>query len=100
LKLHSGVLILLLTVLFTVLTERRAWCRHICPLGAALSLPSIKKKFKIHLDSNKCIRCLKCDEACTMGVCSIENLSGLRYDNECTLCMNCRDVCPVNAINL
>lgn len=96
--LHPGILILLFAILLTVLTERRAWCRHVCPLGAALSLPSTSKTYKIRLDTNRCIKCMKCDEICTMGVCDIGKLSGLRYENECTLCMNCRDACPVNAI--
>jgi ferredoxin-type protein NapH len=95
---NPGVLILFIAILLTIITERRAWCRHFCPLGAALSLPSNKKKYKIHLDINRCIKCVKCDEICTMGVCNIGKLSSLRYENECTLCMNCRDACPVNAI--
>jgi NapH/MauN family ferredoxin-type protein len=97
---HVGITIFLLSVTFTVVSERRAWCRYVCPLGALLSLPSAHKIFRISLNKKKCIKCLECDERCTMGVIDIKNHSELKWENECILCMACRDTCPVNAINI
>jgi polyferredoxin len=95
---HAGVAIFILSVIFSVVSEKRAWCRYICPLGAVLSLPSAFKFLRISLNKNKCINCSKCDEQCTMGVLDVGNQSGLRWDSECILCMTCRDTCPTNAI--
>lgn len=97
---HSGIVIFIFSVFFTILSERRAWCRYVCPLGALLSLPAASKLIKILLDKNKCIKCKKCDDFCTMGICDITNQPELRWENECILCMACRDICPVNAISL
>ena len=97
---HSGIVIFIFSVFFTILSEKRAWCRYICPLGALLSLPATYKFIKIRLDKNKCIKCKKCDDSCTMGVIDITNQPGSRWETECILCMACRDTCPVNAISL
>ncbi len=95
-----GVAIFLIVVVFSAVTEKRAWCRYICPLGAILSLPAAKKAVGIGLNEEKCIRCLKCERACTMGIIDIKGQSGIRWDSECIACLACRDACPVDAIGL
>jgi len=94
-----GLSILALVALLAII-EKRWWCRYICPLGALLSLPSARKILGIRLDEKKCIRCLKCERACTMGIIDVRGQSGLRWDSECIGCLACRDVCPADAIGL
>ncbi len=95
-----GLITLALTLITTFVTEKRAWCRYICPLGAVLSLTSIRKAVWIKINRNKCIKCQKCVKKCTMGVIDMEDQIGLRWDSECISCLTCRDECPVNAISL
>ncbi len=95
-----GLSILLLALGFSAVTEKRAWCRYVCPLGAMHSLPSGFRAVGIDLDRDKCIKCMKCEKACTMGIIDIKGQWGLRWDSECIDCLSCRDVCPVDAINL
>lgn len=95
-----GIPILLIAVVFAALTEKRAWCRYICPLGAVLGVPSAKKVVGITLDEEKCIRCMKCQRSCTMGIIDVKGQYGLRWDSECIACLTCRDACPVGAIGL
>ncbi len=95
-----GLAVLFVAIAFTALTERRAWCRYICPLGALLSLPSARKLVGIRLNVRRCIRCLRCERACTMGIIDVKGQSGLRWDSECIACMACRDACPTDAIGL
>lgn len=97
---HAGVITFILSILFSTVSEKRAWCRYICPLGAVLSLSSIFKYLRMRVEKDKCINCLKCDKHCSMGVMDVENQSGLRWDTECILCINCRDLCPTNAIRV
>ncbi len=97
-SLALGVVVFLVAVFFAVVTEKRAWCRHICPLGAILSVPASKKAIGISVTEERCIRCLKCERSCTMGIIDIKGQLGLRWDSECILCLACRDACPTNAI--
>jgi MauM/NapG family ferredoxin protein len=75
--------------------QPRFWCRSICPLGAALSLFSIKPLFRMIRNNDECIHCGLCREHC-QGACDIDkNLSA----SQCLMCMNCVDVCPTRAIS-
>jgi ferredoxin-type protein NapH len=95
-----GVSVLAGALLFSALTERRAWCRYVCPLGALLSLPSARKAVGIRIDREKCTSCMRCQRKCTMGIIDIKGQTGLRWDSECIACLTCRDVCPRDAIGL
>ncbi len=52
------------------LTEKRSWCRNLCPLGALLALVGRWAPFKVRLPVARCIECRKCEQACPVG-CSI-----------------------------
>ncbi len=95
-----GLMVLIVAIVLTLLTEKRAWCRYVCPLGALLSLPSARKLIGVRLNVRRCIRCLRCERACTMGVIDVKGQFGLRWDSECIACLACRDACPVDAIGL
>jgi len=93
-----GFAVFLVAVSFSAATQKRAWCRYVCPLGAILSLPASAKGAGISVNQERCIRCLRCERACSMGIIDIKGQAGLRWDSECILCMECRDACPTDAI--
>jgi len=97
-SLALGLLVFLVAVFFAAATEKRAWCRYVCPLGAILSVPASRKAIGISVNEERCIKCLKCERSCTMGIIDIKGQSGLRWDSECVLCLACRDACPTNAV--
>jgi len=88
-----------LTLLFFILIVAlgRAWCRFLCPLGAAMS-PFNKISFlKLRLDRDKCTHCNACVKACDMAIDVPEN--GER-NYECILCGKCVDSCKFGALRL
>ncbi len=72
----------------------RFWCRTICPLGALLSIFSIRPLFRIVRDEEKCIHCGLCRQNC-QGACEPDKKV---IHSECLMCMTCIDVCPVGAL--
>jgi len=72
----------------------RFWCRTVCPLGALLSLFSLRPLFRMVRDEARCTDCGRCREVC-QGACNIDKDF---IPSECVLCMNCLDACPVGAI--
>lgn len=90
------VIVAILSVLS--LFYKNFWCRYLCPYGALLGLVSMASPFKIRRDSNSCIQCLKCIEACP-------SLLPVAYKNtihspECTGCLSCVSVCSDNALQM
>jgi ferredoxin len=73
----------------------RYWCRHVCPSGALLSLPSGLRRFQRQVD-DRCIACGKCIEVCPFD--AIQPDFGTRILN-CTFCQTCGGSCPTEAIH-
>jgi len=95
-----GLSLFLIALILAGFTERRGWCRYICPLGALFSLISVRKSVGIKLEAEKCIECLRCERECTMGIIDVKGQKGLRWDSECITCLACRDTCQARAISL
>ncbi|MCD4669256.1 MAG: 4Fe-4S binding protein, partial [Actinomycetia bacterium] len=92
-------LILFGPVLFLVF-GRRAWCRHLCPIGALLKIFSGASIWKIRLVNDECIGCGKCNNNCDM---QIDVMGELKANGEvkslsCTRCFKCTSDCPKGAI--
>ncbi|WMJ79944.1 4Fe-4S binding protein [Clostridium sp. MB40-C1] len=87
-------LIILITILISSLFIERAWCRYFCPLGAALSLTSLLRIFKVKRNSSTCVNCKACTHNCTMGleIHSQDSTSSI----ECISCGECITSCPIN----
>ena len=86
--------------------ERRGWCRYFCPVGALLALAAKFGLIKIVIGAQKCKKfsCMKCAEACPMGIIDKnflqEGVSPRVNMSECILCMRCVDICPYSAAKI
>lgn len=88
--------ILFLFILGLNLTEKRFWCRYLCPLGAFLGILS-RFSFLKRSVSEGCTSCGACARVC-QGNASPDKLGQWR-DTECYYCYNCDDICPQNAVS-
>jgi polyferredoxin len=75
-----------------------AWCRYLCPLGAAIWPFSAAGRLRLAREENSCTACGACDHACpqTIDVSQVETVQS----GECTLCFECTEVCPSGALEL
>ena len=85
--------VLFLAILLLNLSERRFWCRYICPLGALLGFLGRWSPFK-RRTSEACNSCGLCDHKCQGGIKTEAWLA-----SECLYCMSCGDVCPKKAVS-
>jgi NosR/NirI family nitrite reductase transcriptional regulator len=75
-------------ILFAGLFIERAYCRYLCPLGAALAIPAKLKIFDWLRRRPQCGReCHLCEQQCTVG--AIDPLGRIN-PNECILCLRCQ----------
>lgn len=70
-----------------------AFCKYLCPLAACLNPLSGIGLIHVHRNSDTCIDCRQCDEACEWGikVSDVANVSSA----ECSNCQDCVRRCPV-----
>lgn len=85
--------LLLIAILLINLSERRFWCRYLCPLGALLGFLGRWAPFKRNT-SEACNSCGLCDRKCQGGV-KTEAWTA----SECYYCMSCVKECPKNAVS-
>jgi len=96
--LQSALMTLLfVAILLLNLSERRFWCRYICPLGAMLGALGRWSPFK-RKTAETCNSCGLCDRKCQGGIKTIAP-EDTWLVSECLYCMSCGDVCPKNAIS-
>ena len=76
----------------------RAFCRYLCPLGAALALPARLRQFEWLKRHRQCgVECRICEVQCPVGAIQPE---GPIHPGECIYCLNCQAnyrndrVCP------
>jgi polyferredoxin len=79
---------------------RRAWCRHLCPIGALLKVFSLVRPAKVRLKMDDCTACGKCARVCDMEVDVTGELEryGEVRSNNCVVCFKCIEECPQNTI--
>ena len=85
-----GVLIIFMIISFFI---PRAFCKYFCPVGALLSILSIKSIFKLKLN-NKCVKCRLCERKCPMQIKLTKNIN----QKECIRCFECRSACRKDAV--
>lgn len=69
-----------------------AWCRYLCPLGAALWPFSALGRLRLVRDTAACTGCRACDGRCPQAI-LVSRAPEVR-SGECTLCLECVDACP------
>ena len=85
--------ILIILVLLSVMVYR-PFCKYLCPLGAAYGLfnPIAFQRFEV--ETAKCVKCGKCQDACKMDINVWENPNS----PECIRCGDCIKNCPTGAL--
>ncbi len=110
----SGCLLLLITagaVIFSLLFERRFWCRYLCPIGgmnglfAKLSMVELRAQQGICSASCTTYQCYKGGpqkgEGLETGGCPVYSHPAQLQDNkDCVLCMTCLKACPHRSVEL
>jgi transcriptional regulator with AAA-type ATPase domain len=110
----SGCLLLLITagaVIFSVLFERRFWCRYLCPIGgmnglfAKLSMIELRAQQGICSATCTTYQCYKGGpqkgEGMETNGCPVYSHPAQLQDNrDCVLCMTCLKACPHRSVEL
>ncbi|HEY9616931.1 MAG TPA: sigma 54-interacting transcriptional regulator [Microcoleaceae cyanobacterium] len=110
----SGCLLLLITagaVIFSVLFERRFWCRYLCPIGgmnglfAKLSIVELRAQQGICSATCTTYQCYKGGpqkgEGQETDGCPLYSHPAQLQDNrDCVLCMTCLKACPHRSVEL
>lgn len=110
----SACLLLLITagaVIFSLLFERRFWCRYLCPIGgmnglyAKLSMIELRAQQGICSASCTTYQCYKGGpekgEGQATGGCPIYSHPAQLVENkDCVLCMTCLKACPHRSVEL
>lgn len=82
----------LAVILAGVVLFPMAWCRYLCPLGAALWPFSALGRLRLVRNEQACTRCGACDRACPHAI-GVSKVNQVR-SGECTLCFECMETCP------
>ena len=96
-----GWLVLLAVFLLDLLVSRRAWCGHLCPMGAFYSLLALPSPLRVRADKRaQCDDCMDCFAVCPEPQVIRPALKGgdkgigpVITGINCTNCGRCIDVC-------
>ena len=93
-ELDYSSLVGFLAVVSGTLIVTSAWCRYLCPMGAALGLLARYAPFKV-ANSKTCEKCGDC-----AGVCPTGAIRDAKVDQgSCIYCANCIGVCEFHWVN-
>jgi ferredoxin-type protein NapH len=100
----TGWLIIMMVFVIDFLVSRRAWCGHICPMGAFYSLAGKWAILRVSATRRQqCNDCMDCFAVCPEpqvikpALKGAENAQGpVISDAHCTNCARCLDVCTKN----
>jgi ferredoxin-type protein NapH len=106
--LHRGLIfgmglawfIVLAVFLLDLLVARRAWCSHLCPVGAFYSLPGMLSLVRVRADArDRCDDCMDCFMVCPEqqvirpALKAVDKAGPVIMSGNCTNCGRCIDVC-------
>ncbi|MCM1348259.1 MAG: 4Fe-4S binding protein [Firmicutes bacterium] len=87
---------ILCAVAILAMNGGRTVCNTVCPVGTALGCVSRYAIYQMDIDTDLCIQCGKCADACK-GAC-IDLKDHTVDGSRCVVCFDCAAVCPNNAI--
>ncbi len=96
-----GWFIILMIFLLDLFVSRRAWCGHLCPMGAFYSLLTVTAPLRVSaVQRNQCNDCMDCFAVCPEPQVIRPSLKGeaqgtgpVIMSPNCTNCGRCIDVC-------
>lgn len=88
---------LFILIFILELTERRFWCRNLCPLGAMLGILSSRSPLGLSIEKGSCTECGQCPGTCRMGAIEGDRERNIRK-RDCILCYDCIGACPEGII--
>lgn len=90
-----------LVIVLPILTKKRTQCSALCPFGAFASLTDRFSAFRMKIDTEKCVGCMKCATVCPFSAIDIKTIQDKKGRPEitCAKCGECVGVCPQNAIS-
>ncbi len=96
----QGLLAIPALFLFDLLVARRAFCGHLCPLGAFYAVIGRLSVVRVRHDREVCTKCMKCVDACPepQVLAMVGNGSGVVASGECSNCGRCIEVCDAGAM--
>lgn len=97
----NGLYYLIAIPLAFILSDKRAFCKYVCPVSIVMKPATKLGRIKIKPDIDKeCIECNTCNKYCPMGVDVMDYMKKnlAITDSECILCSDCKIVCPTNKI--
>jgi ferredoxin len=93
------LIILTAAVVFSMIYQRRSFCRHLCPIGAVIGIYSMVSPIELRsCNKGRCDVHKKktCVEACPM----LESPEEMDNNIYCNFCMKCQPACPSKNIGL
>ncbi|MCX7670663.1 MAG: 4Fe-4S binding protein, partial [Anaerolineae bacterium] len=93
----SLVSFIFLAILLLELWQPRFWCRHLCPLGALISVFSRFSLLNRRV-SSACTLCGECQHVCAMNAIPRREPHDTDY-TACTFCLECESACPNGGIS-
>ena len=96
----NGIYYLLAIPLAFIHSDKRYFCKHLCPVSLVMMPTSSVSIIKVKPKGGECIECGACNTICPMGINVMEfakNRMAIKHP-DCILCTDCSMVCPVNAI--
>jgi ferredoxin len=91
--------ILLSAVVFSMIYQRRSFCRHLCPVGAVIGIYSTVSPIELRAcNEGSCIAHKK--KECTIACPMLEAPHQMDNNIYCNFCMKCEPACPKSNLGL
>jgi polyferredoxin len=100
-----GIAMVTVTLLFTLVFERRAFCRHVCSVGGITGLTSLLSPTEVRpAEAELCIACRTkdCFHGNQWGTACPTSLfpASLTENTHCIVCLECIKTCPLDTMTL
>lgn len=85
------------------ITGNRFYCRSLCPFGATFGVLNHAGLYDLRMDTDKCIDCARCEQACDMGIPVMREGKAhghVKRIEDCMGCGRCVIACPTDALEI